>query len=146
MLAGTELELVPVLAAAPNEKRAAPGAAGWIVPDDNADDVVPADDPEPPNVKDGADPPNVKDGAEDDATVELDPAAPKENTGAFGSSGGLDDSKVWLVAEVEGAGAGRRLSSSSSSLLPDASRPTSTFLSGHWNLVGTPALRASAFF
>ena len=149
------LKLLPEFAGAPNENTGAvltaPGTAGWIVPDDTADDVAPIDVPEAPNVKVGAadvGPPNEKDGAEDAAAAELDPAAPKENREGFGCSAGLDESSanVWLGVEDDGSGAATRLSSSSSSLLPEASRPTSTFLSGHWNLVGTPAFSASAFF
>jgi hypothetical protein len=148
---GSAVELLP-LGTAPNEKQGAalvaPTAAGWIAPDDIADDAVPTDDPAPLNVKVGAtgvDPPNEKDGAETDATAELDAAAAKENKDVFGGSADFDESNVGMT-EVEGAGADKSLSSSSSSLLPEASRPTSTFLSGHWNLVGTPAFRASAFF
>ena len=37
-------------------------------------------------------------------------------------------------------------SSSSNSLLPEGSKDTFTFFSGHWNLVGTPALAARARF
>mmetsp|Transcript_34088 Transcript_34088/g.71562 ORF Transcript_34088/g.71562 Transcript_34088/m.71562 type:complete len:225 (-) Transcript_34088:804-1478(-) len=122
-----------------------------MLPDDTADDVAPMDVPEAPNAKAGATdagPPKEKDGAEADAAVELDPAAPKENREVFGCSADLDESSVdiWPGVEDDGSGAATRLSSSSSSLLPEASRPTSTFLSGHWNLVGTPAFSASAFF
>ena len=99
-----------------------------------------------------------------DPELELEPnvnvgAAPKVNAGAdevtaceevcasFRGSATFELSELAFVAAEppESACASRR-SSSSISLFPEDSSPTSSFFSGHWNLVGTPAFRAKAFF
>ena len=136
---------------APSESVAgmAPAEKTDAVPEEGADEnMLPPVVPEPPNEKATAPPvvaPKVKGAG---VPTVLDALKEKMGGGAAFVVAALadevapDEATVAAPAEDDAT----NWSSSSSSLFPDASRPTSIFLSGHTNLVGTPALAARAFF